>query len=77
MNIVIQSEEELIRTLREALHILNNMRNVQKLWDERYGVELKNKKKTWEGKADEFLKSLDVTKTKYKTDIKLINPNTP
>lgn len=57
MNIKIQSEE-LIRRLREAIHIMENMRKFQKLWQENHGVELKTKKVSWEGKADAFLLEL-------------------
>lgn len=58
MNVKIVSEEDLIKRFREAIHIMNNMRNIQKLWDENYGVELKVKKKGWEKQADEFLKEI-------------------
>lgn len=61
MKVRIESEEELVHEFREALHILVNMRKFQKLWEDNLGVELKNRKKYWEGKADEFLLKLGET----------------
>lgn len=58
MNVKVDTEEKLVHTLREAIHILENMRRFQKLWEEAHGVELKERKKYWEGKADNFLTDL-------------------
>lgn len=58
MKVKIDSEEKLVHNMREAINIMVNMRKFQKLWEESYGVELKNKKKRWEEKADQFLLSL-------------------
>lgn len=58
MNVTIRTEKELVEKFRKAIHILNNMRNIQKLWEEKYGVELKTKRKAWEKQADDFLKEI-------------------
>jgi hypothetical protein len=58
MIVRIESEEELAHKFREVLHILVNMRKFQKLWEEGYGVVLKERKKYWEKEADEFLLKL-------------------
>ena len=59
MKVKITSEEELVGKFREAIHVLENMRKFQKLWDGNYGVNLRERKKYWEGKADSFLSDLE------------------
>lgn len=58
MHIRIESEAVLVHKFREMLEIMENMRKFQKLWEESYGPPLKEKKKRWEAKADQFLKDL-------------------
>jgi hypothetical protein len=72
MNIRIESEEELEDKFKKAAHILNNLRYWTAKYEETLGSELKAIKKRWEGKADEFLKELDIPLTKEKTQIKII-----
>lgn len=58
MRVRIESEAELVKKFREAIEIIENLRKFQKLWEESFGVELKEKKKRWEATADKFLKDL-------------------
>jgi len=60
MIVKISSEEELIKYARELTHLVANVRHAQRLWQEHHGSELLDKKKSWEGKLDEFLKSHSV-----------------
>lgn len=61
MRLRIESEKVLVHKFREAVEIIENLRKFQKLWEEQYGVPLKEKKKRWEAKADQFLKDLGDT----------------
>jgi len=67
MKVVIRSEEELAHEFREAVHILENLRKFQILWEESYGKTLKERKKYWEQKADQFLNRLDNSQIKIKS----------
>jgi hypothetical protein len=71
MKIIINSEDELISKAEEAINILINLRKFSTLWEQSYGVELKNKKKMWEGRADEFLKKLNVPEFRYPEKLKI------
>lgn len=72
MNVTIQSEEDLEKKFIEGIHILNNLRHWTLKYNETLGSELKVIKKRWEEKADEYLKSLSMTPTRVKTEIKII-----
>lgn len=63
MKIKIESEDELMEVAKEALHLLVNIRHYTKAWEETHGAELKNRKKHFEGRADEFLKKLEMEKS--------------
>lgn len=60
MKIIINSEDELISVAEEALHILANLRKFTALWENSHGVELKNRKKYYENKADELIQRLQI-----------------
>jgi hypothetical protein len=62
MVVKITSEEELIKYARELTHLVANVRYAQKLWEDIHGSKLLDKKKSWEGKLDEFLKAHSVEK---------------
>lgn len=71
MKIKLSSEQELIDTATEAIHILSNLRKFTKLWEQGYGVELRNRKKYWEKKADELIEKLKVGEQRHSRDIKI------
>lgn len=48
MKIKISTEEELIEVATEAIHLLSNLRQVTKLWNESHGYELRNRRKYYE-----------------------------
>jgi hypothetical protein len=58
LKIKIDSEEELMDTLREAVTILNNLRARTKIWADVYGSTAKYNKEVWEDRADKFLEKL-------------------
>ncbi len=64
MKIIIKSEDELVKISEEALHILANLRKFTKMWNETHGVELKERKKYYEEKADNLIERLKITKHK-------------
>jgi len=55
MNIKINSEEEMVKSFRQLIHLTVNTRHWQIEWQENYGCELKLAKKRWEEKLDAFL----------------------
>lgn len=57
---IIVPENELAQKLRDACLIMSKIRRYQRIWYDHYGVENKKNLVFWEGKADEFLKALDV-----------------
>lgn len=71
MKVYIKDEEELQKVCKEALHILNNLRDSTRAWERDYGSVLKNKKKTWEERADKFLAKLQSAKTFKPDEIKI------
>ena len=71
MNIKISSEEELIEVAIEAIHLLNNLRHVTKLWNESHGCELRSRKKYYEELCDKFLEKLKVTEHREAKQIKI------
>lgn len=75
LEIKISSEEELAEKFTRSVHILNNLRYWGKLYREKGGSEYKKAKTKWEGKADEFLTELSVTKTHNQSHIKLVKTN--
>lgn len=60
MKIKIQSEEELIKIAEQAIKVIANLRKFTKLWEETHGVILKTRKKHWEAKADDLIRSLPI-----------------
>lgn len=54
----IESKDDLITSYREALQLLGNMRSVQREWENTGSVPMKEKKKEWEKRADEYLNNL-------------------
>jgi hypothetical protein len=78
MEIKINSEQELIKVAEEAIRVISNLRKFTKLWEESYGVELKERKKRWEARADKFINELQAFELKTNECIKIeINENTP
>lgn len=71
MKIKISSEQELISVCEEALHIISNLRKFTKLWEQTHGVELKERKKYYETKADEFIERLQVPEHRQAGQIKI------
>ena len=71
MKIKITSEQELIDVTTELIHCLSNLRKFTKLWEQRFGVELKERKKYYEKKADELIERLKVTEHRNQQQIKL------
>lgn len=78
MKVIISSEEQLIVVAEKAIKIIANLRKYTTLWEQEYGVELKNRKKYWEIEADKFVKSLELPELKQNDHYKIeINENTP
>lgn len=71
MKVTIKSEQELIEVATEAIHLLSNLRRYQKLWENNYGVELKQRKKYYEELCDKFLEKLKVTEHREAKQIKI------
>lgn len=67
MTIKITSEEELKQVAAELLHVMVNLRHYSKAWHEYHGGALLATKKTWEIRADELLKKLEVEYTMNST----------
>lgn len=59
MRITINTDEELVQLTKDLLHILVNLRSATKDWQEHYGYRRGEKKKMWEGKADDLISKLD------------------
>lgn len=59
MRITINSEDELVQLTKDLLHIMVNLRAATKDWHEHYGHYRLQKKKMWEGKADDLIAKLD------------------
>lgn len=78
MEIKINSEQELIKVAEEAIRVISNLRKFTRLWEESYGVELKEKKKNWENAADRFIEKLQMKDLTRNEHVKIeINENTP
>lgn len=75
MTITITSEEELKEVAAKAIHLLVNLRNAQKKWEDDFGSELKLVKKNWETKADNFISELE-TKGHTSHNLKIEIKNT-
>lgn len=71
MKITIHSEEELIQVTKELVHVLCNLRKFSKLWEQEYGVKLKERKKYYEAKADELIERLQVPEHRQVGQIKI------
>lgn len=71
MKVVVHSEQELIEVATEAIHLLNNLRHVTKLWNESHGCELRSRKKYYEELSDKFLEKLKVTEHRQANQIKI------
>jgi hypothetical protein len=71
MKIQITNEHELLKITEEAIRVIANLRKFTKLWEEGYGVELKKKKKNWEGAADRFIDRLQVYELKINEHVKI------
>lgn len=76
MKIIIKSEDELARVAGEALHIIANLRKFTILWERLHGVELKERKKYYEEKADELIKRLQIKDHRHVNQIQIKNENT-
>lgn len=72
MNIKISSEQELIQICTNALHLLNNLRQSTKDWENEHGVYTKRKKKYFETKTDEFLFRLQIEPHRQSNQIKIV-----
>jgi CTP:phosphocholine cytidylyltransferase-like protein len=71
MKIKVNNEAELLKIAEEAIQVIANLRKFTKLWEESYGVELKNRKKCWEELADKFIERLQVIELKNNEHIKI------
>lgn len=71
MRIKVTSEQELVNVATELAHVLSNLRKFQKKWEGAYGVELRERKKYWEDKADSLLQRLQVTEHRNPSQIKI------
>lgn len=71
MKITVTSEQELVNVATELAHVLSHLRKYQKKWEQNYGVELKNRKKFWEERADALLQRLQVTEHRNPIQIKI------
>lgn len=71
MKIQVTNEQDLIKIAEEAIRVLANLRKFTKLWEESYGVELKNRKKYWEDRADELVEKLKAKELYRKEQIKI------
>lgn len=71
MKIRIKDEQELVNVATELAHVLSNLRKFQKKWESNYGVELRERKKYWEDKADSLLQRLQVTEHRNPSQIKI------
>lgn len=77
MKVTIHNEQQLITTAEEAIKIIANLRKFTKLWEEGYGVELRNRKKYWESQADRFIELLQMPELNRRESIKIeINAKT-
>lgn len=75
MKIIINSEDELIGVAEEALHILANLRKFTVLWETSHGVQLKERKKYYEKKADELIQRLQIPEHRHPEQLTIkINP---
>lgn len=71
MKIIVTSESELVNVATELLHVLSNLRKFQKKWESNYGVELRERKKFWEDKADSLLQRLQIPEHRTQSQIKI------
>jgi hypothetical protein len=62
MKIRVENEQQLFDLAEELLRITTNLRHYTKLWEESYGVVLRDRKKCWEDKADKLIATLQVSK---------------
>lgn len=71
MKIIINSEEELKKVAEQAIHILANLRKFTRLWNESHGVELNERKKYYENKADELIEELKIKEHRNPSQINI------
>lgn len=71
MKIHVTNEQDLIKIAEEAIRVLANLRKFTKLWEESYGVELKNRKKYWEDRAEKFIESLQAQELNRNEHVKI------
>lgn len=71
VKVKINTEAELYLVCQELLHITLNLRKFTKLWEEKYGVEIKARKKYWEDKADSLLQRLQIPEHRTQSQIKI------
>ena len=60
MAIINIPEDQLQNKFLEACFIIAKMRHFKKIWDQQYGSHNREKLRTWEQNADQFLKELDI-----------------
>jgi hypothetical protein len=77
MKIQIRNEEELLKITEEAIRVIANLRKFTKLWEESYGIQLKDRKKCWEKNADLFIEKLQMLELHRNEHIKIeVNADT-
>ena len=74
MKIKIETEDDLHSLGVELLNILSNLRYWTKKWEDKYGVYMKDEKKYWEKRADDYLDSLKVKKIEKNDKIEIVKP---
>jgi hypothetical protein len=71
MIVKINSEQELFDLAEELLRIITNLRHYTKLWEESYGVVLRDRKKCWEDRADKLIATLQIQELTRNETIKI------
>lgn len=59
MDIKVSSEVNLVEVATRAIHLLNNLRNANKVYETNPGFEAKQSKRRWEQQVDSFLNCID------------------
>lgn len=72
VKVKISSEERLEQVAAELIHVLANLRKFTKLWEATHGVQLKERKKFYEERADELIKTLQVPEHRNPDQIKVV-----
>lgn len=73
MHIKVDSDEELVKIATEAIHILNNLLEANKNWNDQSGYEARQNKTRWEQLAESYLARISGNEVNYKsTTVKIV-----